>query len=204
MANRTDDFNRADGGIGTPSDAGSAWVQQSGTWVIESNKAKLSSGTSQASCVLESSAANVDVQVTLSGVMGGADVGLVARSADDNNHLVIVIGESSCHFYTKVSGTFTAVGSAVSITLVTGDVWLLSLNGTSVVLKQNGTTRKSETISTFSTNTKHGLRSNTITYISFDDFSITDLGGGGGSAIPINVISPNQVTAFASAARRAA
>src|SRR5688500_3275217 len=113
MTNRTDNFNRADttNGIGTPSDAGSAWSQLSGTWGISSNRAYESANTGQAVCVLEASASNVEVQVTL--VTLNVDPGLIARAADDSNYILLAVGTNGFLLYKKVSGSFTQLDSYV-------------------------------------------------------------------------------------------
>lgn len=183
MTNRTDNFNRADNSssLGTPSDGGSAWIAHSGVWGIVNNKAHLSNAATQAIASLSSGTSDVDIQITLSNLSGGQDIGLVGRVADDNNYILGAIGASDWKIYKKVSGSYTQVGSTVSGTPVNGDVVVLSLSGTSVALKVNGVTKITGTVSELSTNTKHGIRSNGYTPESFDDFSITDLGGGSAS-----------------------
>lgn len=184
MANRSDDFNRANSSssLGIPSDGGSAWVAVSGVWGIYGNRAYLSNGNVQSIAVLESSTANADIQVTISNLNGGQDIGLVARAENDNNYIVGTVGATGWSIYKKIAGSFTAVGTAASGTPANGDVVVLSVSGTSVALKINGVTKVSGTVSELATNTKHGIRSNGYTPESFDDFSITDLGGGGSDA----------------------
>lgn len=200
MTNRTDNFNRADNSssLGTPSDGGSAWVAHSGVWGIVNNKAFLSNGATQAIASLSSGTSDVDIQISLSNLTGGQDIGLVGRVADDNNYILGAIGASDWKIYKKVSGSYTQVGSTVSGTPVNGDVVVLSLSGTSVALKVNGVTKVSGTVSELSTNTRHGIRSNGYTPESFDDFSITDTGGGGSASTAIAATLANITGSVAS------
>lgn len=82
MGNRSDNFNRADGSLGTPSDGGSAWESISNI-SISSNQA--SAGGTLAFAALEASTNRVDVQVTLTSIPVGSSQGAVARAADDGN-----------------------------------------------------------------------------------------------------------------------
>ena len=189
MANRSDNFNRSYSAttLGTPSDGGAAWSAISGVWGVSENKAYLANGASLAVAVLESSATDVDVQLTVSNLSGGQDIGVIARASDDNNYILGVVGGDVWRIYKKVSGGYTSLGSA-SGTPANGDVVVLSVSGTSVALKINGETKVTGTVSELAANTKHGIYSNSYTPNSFDDFSITDTGGGGGGT-PSLVVS---------------
>ncbi len=184
MASRTDTFNRADSAsaLGTPSDGGSAWVAQSGTWGISSNQGYDVTGGSQETAVLEASASDVDVQVTL--VLAGNSEGLIARSAGDNDYLLFVFQTSSneLYLYKRVGGSFTDLnGGAVSSTITSTDVFKLSVSGSTVNCYQNGVLKIGPITTTAGqTNTKHGLRAHSSSGARFDTFSITDTGGGGG------------------------
>lgn len=178
MTNRTDNFNRADttSAIGTPSDGGSAWTQQSGTWGISTNQGYESGAGSQTSAVLESSVANVDVQATIN--VAAADCGLIARAADDNNYLLLITSTVVGGFtiYKRVAGSFTNIASA-SFTVSNGDVCKFEVDSSNLLQGfQNGVSKVSVTDSAGSTNTKHGIRSNNVSTARFDDFSITALG----------------------------
>lgn len=182
MTNRTDNFNRAAASIGTPSDGGSAWSALSGTWNIGSgstaNMGTMASGTSQAACVLESSVANVDVQVTFGDIGSSDDAGIVFRVTDDNNYYVMVAkgsGGDGVSCYKRVAGSFTQVGStAAGVTFANTNVFKVTANGTSIKAYKNGVEVFSATDSTYTTQTKHGLRSHGFA-TGFDDFSITEV-----------------------------
>jgi len=172
MSTRTDNFNRGDttNAIGTPSDGGSAWVQQSGIWGIQTNTGYCSGSTGQASCYLESNASNVDITVTATALV---DAGIVARVQDDNNYLLFLFNVTAMQLYTRIAGTFTAL-TTVNEASVAGDVFRFKLVGSALEGWKNGTLKTSISNATFQSNTKHGLRVNTLLN-NFDDFTISDV-----------------------------
>lgn len=190
MTNRTDNFNRADSAtaLGTPSDAGSNWVAQSGTWGIASNRGYLATASGgQENAVLESSVADVDIQVTAPVV--GVDGGVIARAADNSNYIVGTFGSGgSMRLFKNVADSFTQLGATFNGTVSNGDVFKLSADSSdALTFYQNGNSRVSATDGAGSTNTKHGIRSHGDAS-TFDDFSITEIGaGGGGISIPVVV-----------------
>lgn len=182
MTDRVDNFNRADSAaaLGTPSDGGSAWVATSGGWGISSNQAYQYSSTNHHVAYLEASVADVDVEVTIT--TRGTDSGLSARVVDDNNHLLVATSGSGVYLYKKVSGSFTLLGS-YGTAISDGDTIKLRCSGNDLTVYVNGVSRITATESDHNTATKHGLRNNDNTAARWDNFSITGLGGGGGSSI---------------------
>jgi hypothetical protein len=179
MTNRVDNFNRADttNAIGTPSDAGSAWVQVSGAWGITSNTAYCSSTAGQNICVLDSTSSNTTVQATMTGTFtGGGDVGLILREADDNNYILCKIAQTTVQIFKKVAGTYTSIAGPNAYTYVAGDVYSASVDASNnFVFKVNGVSKATATDAAGSSNTKHGIRSNANNAMRFDTFSITDI-----------------------------
>jgi hypothetical protein len=186
MANRADNFNRADNSsaLGTPSDGGSAWVALQGTWGILSNQGGLiaDAGDSQDVAVLECGSSVVTVQTTIT--FGSCDVGLVARVVDSTNYLLFAVNSSTgCKLYKRVGGTFTQLGTTDATTPVTGDVIRMSVSaGNAITCYRNGVhlPNLDSTDAAGSTATQHGIRSSgyVAATVSFNDFSITDDGGG--------------------------
>jgi hypothetical protein len=185
VTNRTDNFNRADGAIGTPSDAGSAWVQNLGTWNVLTNQARITTNDTHATCVLESSVSNVEVQATIPTVGGGVGHSIVARCADSSNFIMFQIKSASVEMWKRVGGSFTQLGTTVSNTFVANDVIKLTCDGNTINGYVNGVLKIGPiTESAGSTNTKHGLYANQNSTGRFDDFSITEItAGGGGDAL---------------------
>lgn len=179
MTNRTDDFNRANSAVslGTPSDAGSAWVPL-GLLVagIDTNTAYSVTSISQAIAYLESSVADVTIQSTTP--TKGTDCGLCARVTDNNNYIVAIQAPTSWLMYKRVGGAFTQLGSTASGTPANGDVLKVTLNSNALEFFVNGTSKITATESFNNTATKHGLRWSSDTTARFDDFSIIGASGG--------------------------
>lgn len=174
MSNRTDDFNRADSTttLGTPSDGGSAWSVLSGTWGISTNRGYNVSGGGQEVAVLESSAADVDVQITLQTF--SSNVGLILRATDDSNYILLSI-DGTAELYKRVGGSFTLL-QGTSVTPLTGETWKLTASGNTVKFYKNGVQQGTDQdVSGIGSDTKHGIRAHNDSTSRLDDFSITDL-----------------------------
>lgn len=181
MANRSDDFNRADSSssLGSPSDGGSAWVASVGTWGISSNRGYESSGAVQQNLAyLEASSAVVDVEVTIPVV--GSDLGLIVRFADSSNYILFAwTSGTGFRLFKVVGGSFTQLGTTDGGMLANGDVMKITVSsGNAFNCYKNGAelTNLAATDSAGSGNTKHGLRAYSDTTSRFDTFSITDNG----------------------------
>ena len=181
MANRSDDFNRANGSLGTPSDGGSAWVLHAGTWGVASNECQKSANdTTFEIATLEASSTQVEVQATL---VVQANDGLVVRAADNNNFIMGQVTSGTLAIYKRVAGTFTQIGTNYSGTTSNGDVYKLTVDASNLIsFYQNGTLRKSGTDSAGSSNTKHGLMMRGISS-RWDNFSITDTAGAAAASL---------------------
>jgi hypothetical protein len=210
LTNRTDNFNRADSAVslGTPSDSGSAWVVPTASFGISSNQGyKANTASTHEVAYLESSVADVDVEVTLTAIGASAAGGVCARFADDSNYLHAQCGTGGTpvYLFKRVAGSFTQLGSTYGGTLVANDVMKLTCNGSSLTVYINGVSRITATDSAGSTNTKHGLyaySANTDSPL-FDTFSITAAGGSGpvtvgasGSACTVGVGTQAPVTSI--------
>jgi large repetitive protein len=174
MTNRVDNFNRADGALGTPSDGGSAWVAQAGTWAVLGNQARVSTSVAGQSVVLQSSSSNVTVQATL-GVSSG--FGLCTRAADANNYILADTTLTQARIRTRVAGVETVVAGPVGYVPTPGDVIKLKADANDLIsLLINDVVVLSTTVTTGNTNTLHGLQATGgMTAQRWDDFSITDL-----------------------------
>lgn len=175
---RQDNFNRANGALGTPSDGGSAWVQDSGTWEIDSTiRAMETTRGQQLICSVEASNANVVVEATISGGPGvanpGGEVGLVTRVANDANYILWL---PDGRLFNKVGGGFGLFAGAVTTTVNAGDVLKITSDGANLHTGYiNGSPVISGTDSNGATNTRHGLRRyNDTNQWYYDDFTIVD------------------------------
>jgi hypothetical protein len=177
VSSRADDFNRANGTLSgaTPSDGGSAWTVSFGTFAVDTNKAKETSGAAHCNADLEASETDGTVQVTLS-TLGSADIGLVFRKVDANNFWFVYENTSGVVLKKMVAGSPSTVAFALPTT-ADGDVLSVVLSGDTITVKRNGSNALSPatvTDATHNTGTRHGL------YVSLgggseraDDFGFT-------------------------------
>ncbi len=175
---RFDDFNRSDSSssLGTPSDGGSAWTAQAGTWGISTNKAYCPSGSGIVG--LDSGTADVDVQATLSQSGAANDCGVAGRIGDANNLLFLRRNAGAYDLYKLVAGSFTGLFTGVG-TYADGDVVKLSMSGSTIKAYVNGVQiGTTQTVTDLVTNTQHGFRDGSGAQGRYDDFSITDASGG--------------------------
>jgi hypothetical protein len=182
MTNRADTFDRADNpaALGTPSDAGSAWVAVNGVWVISSNQAANTAGTSNALAYLESSAADGVVQATISVVSGAPDIGVAARVTDINNFVYgkYTAAGGGWYIVEMTGGTPTIRSGPSGSAPSNGAVVALTVTGSAVSMTHNGANVGSGTLVSQLTATKHGLYLSTDSNGRLDTFSFTDSGGG--------------------------
>jgi hypothetical protein len=179
MANRSDDFDRADNGssMGTPSDGLSAWQVLTGfgsTWGITSNQA-YNVGGGNSRTALESSESDVEVQVTIPtrGDVGGGSVnGILFRATDDDNNLEFSMNFGNSMFIQKREAGSNSTLTSVSRAYADGDTFKVVTSGDDIECFHNGVSVLTATTSFNNTATKHGLRAQGGA-TRFDDFSIT-------------------------------
>lgn len=176
---RTDNFNRADSyptGLGTPSDAGSAWSTLAGDWGVGSNQAR--SGSAAGSlAVLECSGADGPVQVKF---YGPSDAGLAFRATDAINYCFVGVKPGEIKLQTVVAGSYTTVGPTYTYSHAAGDLIAAVMSGSAVSVTLNGVEIiVPQTITFNQSATKHGLWTYTDPTVRFDDFAFTESGGGG-------------------------
>lgn len=180
MSNRSDTFDRSDSAsaLGTPSDAGSAWVANAGTWGITSNLGyKVSANNNFQAASLECSSSVGTVEVTVTNV---SNQGVVGRLVDASNFILGQIASSNfLAVYKRVGGTFTQIGSTYSGTTSDFDVVSMAIDASNnITLYQNGVSRVTGNDSAHSTATKWGMMIYSTSSL-MDDWSFTDAGGGG-------------------------
>lgn len=176
MTDRADTFNRANSTttLGTPSDAGSAWAVNTGTWGILSNAAYQVSGsfTSDFASV-EASVTNAAVQATTLNSLGRG--GVVGRANAAANDSIAWYCDGSSVFLAKfVGGVVTFLGNSGSTASVTNDRLKLLCESTNQLTGfLNDVALVSVSDSALNTRTQWGI----ITYdkgvAGMDDFSVT-------------------------------
>ncbi len=170
MPSRSDDFNRADNAssLGTPSDGGGAWSALAGTWGVSSNQGYTASSAAAQCAVLEASAADGEVQVTVSGA--GA---VVFRATDASNYLVVFYGGGYFLFYRRDAGSDVSIATWTGGVL-NGDTVKVTFAGAAVEGFVNGSSRGTSSSSFNQAATKHGIRTDSATGSRFENFSFTE------------------------------
>jgi hypothetical protein len=174
MGVRSDSFNRVDSGVslGTPDDAGSAWVALSGTWGISTNRGA-ALGTADGLhhvAYLESNLSDAVVSVTFPVITSTA--GFAFRISDNNNYLFFQVDSASRNLVKRAAGAFTQIGGPVAGTTANGDVFMARLQGSLITIYQNGLPILSVTETFNQTATKHGLKTFTGDSSLYDDFTV--------------------------------
>jgi hypothetical protein len=140
--------------------------------------------------------ANYEVQATFISTFSTiTPIYLLARVQDQENMYAVrlVSGASGAQLYKKVSGTWSTLGSAV--TIADGSVVMLSVNGTAIKLFDDGAEVVSVTDSDISGTGKAGVAhggaaelvnstDDTRAHQMLDTFSVNDLGAGGAAGQP--------------------
>lgn len=142
--------------------------------------------------------ANYEAQFTM--VTGGATatrpiyVGVRYQDASNLYCLRVTAVASGAQLYKKVAGIWTALGTAV--TIANGSVVKVQINGSTLKLFDDAVEVDSVTVTDISAAGKGFLAmgggtfgtastDDTNTGVTLDDFSVNDLGGGGGSVVPV-------------------
>jgi len=177
----SDNFNRADGPLGTTPVGGKTWAT-TGTAVmtVASNQAKVTSGTGIGAVLVPVDGTNGTFKATVKAVSGSPATmiaGLAFRSQDNSNTLMVALrSTASVAEYTlasRVGGTTTTM-VATGVVPAANDVIQVDLSGDNIVVKINGTQVASTTSTQFNTLAKGGLYINgSDTITTWDDWSYT-------------------------------
>lgn len=183
MSNRADDFNRSNGVLNgaTPSDGGAAWTAVN--YSVESNRLRCTAlGYAYEYAYTESSSSVGEASVNLA--VKGQSIGPALRVSDENGYFVLFVVGNQLQLYKRInSTTISQIGSTYSGTISAGDVIKLGVDSSSQFTGyQNGTARVGPVTDSFnSAATKVGVICfSSASGARLDDFSFTDLAGGGG------------------------
>lgn len=189
---RSDTFDRANGSLGTPSDAGSSWVEVANTWAINGNQAQYTGGITPGIAALESGQADVLVSAILP--IRNANSCIGARIVDASNYLRLNVGTTGLTLRRVTSGVSTDLGSHSVTTNDTarygircvGDQVSITIDGTIVAGPWTETQGQTET--------RHGLiNSGTFSSARWDDFEIFGLASGELPAAALRNYRRNQL-----------
>lgn len=168
----TDDFNRADSAVSL----GGVWTARAGTWGISSNKAYLATAGGGDDLATVDSAADGDVQVTLT-VLSALKACLLFRWSDASNYWYAGPDGSGTLFEVwKVVAATPSLLFSYEPAIWPGDGTVLKINlaADAIALFLNGSSVASGTDAFNQTATKHGLRTVGASADRWDDFSAPD------------------------------
>lgn len=172
MSNRVDTFDRADNalGLGTPSDAGSDWVQIGSSFLtIVSNRCLSATAGAE---YLESSTSDIYNQLTI--ITKSTADGLFIRATDGSNYILMNTSGGQYYLWRYEAAGYNLLDGPAG-TAADGDVWKLEGNGSALKGYINAVQILTGTDSFNLTATKHGIWSNASGGI-YDDYSCTDIG----------------------------
>jgi hypothetical protein len=175
-----DDFNRADGAVGSTPTGGYVWTQIGGSgasWTISSDQLR-GVGGGQHVFVVDDGQSDGTVQITR--ISGNVHDYLTFRCVDNSNYWQLVPSPYDGYFHIskQVAGTWTDFGTGpVPYAVVGGETMSVVLSGHTIIGKVNGTTVFNITDSDLSTATKHGVGTDGLSSPPnlFDNFSHTSV-----------------------------
>ncbi len=176
--NRSDDFNRADDVVlGTPSDGGSAWIVDIGSFAIDSHQGAVtafgpSGETPVASLETGSNVGSVSVRFP---VVGTTTFYVIVRLLDGLNFVGYEISPAVNFAALVEVGGGGQVSTGVTITVANSDIYTITVDRNNLVsFYQNGVFMESGTSTFVASATRRGI--STRSFVKrFDDFSTRDL-----------------------------
>lgn len=188
MTARADTFNRANSGtLGTPSDGGSAWLEDGAQAGISSNQCVANySAFPPAAVGLECNTADYAAQLTIVTLSVGSGPGVVVRRSAYTDYIALFFTTGGGNYDTpKIVKVEAGVASDLATctgSVSNGDVMKLEANGTTITAYKNGVQIGQATGVTFNQSvTKHGLAISSTGVI--DDWSGADVSAGGGTFV---------------------
>lgn len=164
-----DDFNRADGLLGT-ADSGQAWTYGGGSdWGIASGAARPNAITSGIVAWVPIPTPDVYVSAVLNSL---GFCSLIARAQSFGNYYIVSVQSSTLRLFRAVSNAATQIGIA-TVAMPVGTRVGIRCTGTTIEALVNDVPQITTTDSTWSTAGQAGLRSGggTITF-SYDAFRV--------------------------------
>jgi hypothetical protein len=171
----TDNFNRADGGLGA------SWTAQSGTWAISTNEAGTSAGAGWNMARYESDLSSddhysqIEARVVTSAYYGGA-----CRCSSSAVTFYSVGGDGNLYLFKLVAGTQTTLTGGAAQAYVVGQNWRSSADGSTIKGYANAVEKASTTDTAITGNLRAGMSQFGNAGRLHDNFEAADLGGGGG------------------------
>lgn len=134
---------------------GGPWTENSGTWLIDTNKLKETVGDVKV-CSIDAGQANIVMSASLDR-QGGSDPGMIFRMTDISNYYALIANFLGVlAIYKIVSGAWTLLGTTAYVH-VANDTLKVDASGTSLIAYVNDVEFINITDSTFPTQTRVGL-----------------------------------------------
>ena len=193
MASATDTFNRTDGALSgsTLSDGVNTWSVTGGSWAVFSNRIEWAAPGGVDYVAWVNSLPDCATQTVSVQFLSSTDIGVVARYNVTSGVGTFYMAWSSGGTYVLgkyINGsTFTTLGTGGTYAL--GDTVTLDCNGTSLTVKQNGSTIITATDGTITTGKAGLYAGGDANSKIFDDFAFTgtaDAGGGSAASAKVN------------------
>lgn len=154
----SDSFNRADNASSLlNADTGQTWVALNGTWGTLGNKAYLAVDGSGGRRSAGINAGSTNGVLTCTADVTGDGWNLIFRAQDKDNLLFITLSGTTLLLRKWVAAVGTDITTAPGLSFASGDAWRVTLNGSSIDVAQNGTSRINTSDATFLGNTIHGI-----------------------------------------------
>lgn len=162
-----DDFTRAD----SATTLGNGWTTLSGTWGISANQAYLATPSGTDRAVRDFKLSDCVIQATFATT--GNVQRLTFRHVDTQNELFVSADATQWTLNKRVANVLTTLGTYAALP-ANGDVVRVVLNGSSITVYINGTSRITATETFNQTATVHGMSTN-LNSVRFDNFLVAKL-----------------------------
>jgi len=172
-----DTFTRADNAaaLGTTESGNKVWNSVNGTWAVLSNKARVSSATSNSCVVVDSGTPDVDITVVMDTYgTGSSESAIYFRVVDVDNCFRLIRSGTSFILQRRRLAANTNLGTTTE-TFANGDTWRVVVRGSIIKCYLNGVLKISKADPHFNAITNHGFGGGSATGITtarFDGVAI--------------------------------
>lgn len=166
----SDTFSRANASTLGSAETGQAWTAHTGTWGVDTNKAKLVTQSGDSVATVDAGIA--DFEMTCDITKQG-EPGIVFRTIDASNYLLAFASGGNIEIYQRVAGAYTLLGSGVQAYADGATkAWRVTGAGNVITAYIDAVQVVQVTTSQFNTQTRYGLRQNDGTAARYDNFVV--------------------------------
>lgn len=166
-----DTFTRANASVLGTSDSGHVWTAHTGTWGIDTNKAKLVTQSGDSLATVDAGVSDFDMSCVIT--RQGAP-GIVFRFVDTSNWLLWMFNSTQMQIWRRQAGSYSQL-NAFNASLTAGGIYTFRVTGvgTTITTYLDGVQLQQITTSLFTTATRYGLRQNDTAAARYDDFTVS-------------------------------